>query len=64
MIQVSFFVNKQRKRSKWRWSKSCIVAVVDNGDGMDITNVTEKSRVYDTNVGPNKEKRQKITRIH
>ena len=36
---------------------------MDNRDGMDITNVAKKSRVYVTNLGlSNKEKRQKIDR--
>ena len=63
MIQGSFFIDEQMKVSKSRWSKSLRIAVVDNGDGMDSTNVAKKSRAYDTNLGlSNKEKRQQIAR--
>jgi hypothetical protein len=51
MIKGSFSIEEQRKVTKSRWSKSCGVAVVEVGVGMNISNVATKFRIYDTNLG-------------
>ena len=63
MIQGSFSIDEQRKVTRSRYSKSLGFAVVDNGSGMDITNVAKLFKAYDTDLGlSDKEKREKLPR--
>ena len=61
MIRGCFSIEEVAKVSRSRWSKTRQIAVVDTGAGMDISNVTNNNRAYDTNLGlSDKEKRTKV----
>ena len=51
MIRGCFSIEEVAKVSRSRWSKTRQFAVVDTGAGMDISNVANNNRAYDTNLG-------------
>ena len=63
MIKGCFSIEEVAKVSGSRWSKTRQIAVVDTGAGMDIYNVTNNNRAYDTNLGlSDKEMRTKAAK--